>query len=298
MAVPTLRQLRTFLAALDSGSVSAAARRLNLTQPAASQQLRQLERALGVRVLERAGGRLVTTAAGSAILPSARRAQAAVADAVAAAAEHRTGAAAEVRMGTGATACIHLLPPVLATLRQRMPGLGVTITTGNTPDILRRLEAGDLDIALITLGPALSRSLTSTRLVADPLMAILPAALAPDSARLSPSQLASLPLVLYEAGGSTRLLIESWFRHAGAMPRPVMELGSVEAIKAVVAAGLGASILPRLALRDPVPDTVIRPLRPLLTRQLGYALRREKIMDRGMRAMVESLDRLRTQAGS
>ncbi len=296
MAVPTLRQLRTFLAVLDSGSVSAAARRLNLTQPAASQQLRQLERALGVRLLERAGGRLVTTAAGNAILPAARRAQAAVADAVAAAAEHRTGTTAEVRMGTGATACIHLLPPVLAALRRRIPGLGVTITTGNTPDILRRLETGELDIALITLGPALSRSLISVRLLADPLMGVLPATLVPDSARLSPLQLAHLPLVLYEPGGTTRALIEAWFRRASVTPRPVMELGSVEAIKAVVAGGLGASVLPCLALRDPMPDIVIRPLRPALMRQLGYVVRREKIMDRGMRAMVESLDSLRTHA--
>lgn len=293
MVLPTLRQLRTFLAVLDSGSVSEAARQLQLTQPAASQQLRQLERRLGARLLERAGGTVRATAAGNAIVPAARRAQAAVADAVAAAAEHRTGAAAEVRLGTGATACIHLLPPGLTTLRQRMPGLSVTIMTGNTPDILRRLEAGELDIALITLGPSLGRSLTSVRLIADPLMAVLPAALVPGTTRLSPVQLARLPLVLYEAGGSTRTLIKSWFRRAGLTPRPVMELGSVEAIKALVAGGLGASILPRLALRDLPPDTAIRPLRPVLTRQLGYVLRREKIMDRGMRAIVEALEELR-----
>jgi DNA-binding transcriptional LysR family regulator len=72
MADPTLRQLATFLAAVEDGSVSGAARRFNLTQPAASQQLRQLERSLGVRLLERAGGRLVPTSAGASISAPAR----------------------------------------------------------------------------------------------------------------------------------------------------------------------------------------------------------------------------------
>ncbi len=84
MGTPTLRQLRTFLAVVEAGSVSAAARLLNFTQPAASQQLRELERALSVRLLDRAGGKVIPTAAGQALLDPARRAQAAAADAIAA----------------------------------------------------------------------------------------------------------------------------------------------------------------------------------------------------------------------
>ena len=77
---PTFRQMRTFLAVVDNGGVTAASRLLNLTQPAASQQLRELERCLRVRLLDRAGGRGVPTAAGAALLEPARRAQAAVED--------------------------------------------------------------------------------------------------------------------------------------------------------------------------------------------------------------------------
>jgi DNA-binding transcriptional LysR family regulator len=294
MADPTLRQLATFLAAVDDGSVSGAARRFNLTQPAASQQLRQLERSLGVRLLERAGGRLMPTAAGAAIAAAARRAQAAAADVIAAAAAHRTGEAGQVRLGTGATACIYLLPPLLATLRRRMPGLAVTIATGNTPEILRRLEAGDLDIGLVTLVARSSRMLTAARLLSDPLIAVMPATMAPAAARLRASQLARLPLVLYEPGGNTRAVLDAWFRRAGVSPRPIMELGSVEAIKAVIAGGLGASVLPRLALADPIPGTVTRPLHPPVARELGYVLRREKVVDRGLRAVIGALETLRS----
>jgi DNA-binding transcriptional LysR family regulator len=294
MADPTLRQLATFLAAVEDGSVSGAARRFNLTQPAASQQLRQLERSLGVRLLERAGGRLVPTAAGAAISASARRAQAAVADVIAAAAAQRSGEAGQVRLGTGATACTYLLPPLLAALRRRMPGLAIIIATGNTPEILRRLEGGDLDIGLVTLVARPSRSLVTARLFSDPLVAVVPETMAPDAQRLRASQLSRLPLVLYEAGGSTRVVLDAWFSRAGVSPRPIMELGSVEAIKAVIAGGLGASVLPRLALTHPIPGTVTRQLYPAVARELGYVLRREKVVDRGLRAVIDALETLRS----
>ena len=82
MLQPTLRQLRTFLAVVETGGISAAARKLHLTQPAASQQLRELERVFRVRLLERAGGRVQPTAAGEALLAPARRMHAAIEDAM------------------------------------------------------------------------------------------------------------------------------------------------------------------------------------------------------------------------
>ena len=67
------------------------------------------------------------------------------------------------------------------------------------------------------------------------------------------AQLSRLPLILYEAGGNTRAVTDAWFRRAGITRRPVMELGSVEAIKTLVGSGLGAAVLPALALRGGVP---------------------------------------------
>ena len=262
---------------------------LNLTQPAASQQLRELERAVGVRLLDRARGQLLPTAAGEGILGPARRTQAAAEDLVAAAGRHRAGAAGRVRLGTGATACIYLLPPVLAAARRRMPGLEITIATGNTPEMLERVEAGSLDMAFVTMPVSLGRALIGTSLLSDPLAALLPAAMAPGGPAVTPSQMARLPLVLYEAGGNTRAIVDGWFRRAGIAARPTMELGSVEAIKAVVGIGLGASILPTLALRDAVPGTVAKRLRPAASRALAYVLRREKVMNRGLHVLAEEL---------
>ncbi|MBW4090027.1 MAG: LysR family transcriptional regulator [Proteobacteria bacterium] len=291
MPPPTLRQLRTLLTTVETASVSAAARRLNLTQPAASQQLRDLERSLGVRLLDRARGRIIPTAAGAAVLDPARRAQAAAEDVVAAAGRHRSGERGRVRLGTGATACIYLLPPVLAAVKRRMPGLDITVATGNTAEMLRQVEAGTLDIAFVTMPLALPRPLSGTPVLSEPLVALLPSALAPAGVAVTPAQMARLPLILYETGGNTRVLIDGWFRRAHVAARPIMELGSVEATKVLVAGGLGASILPAFAVRATAPDTVVKRLRPNVARTLGYVLRQGKVMDRGLTVLATELER-------
>ncbi len=294
MAQPSLRQLRTFLAVVENGNISMAARSLNLTQPAASQQLRELERLLRVRLLERAAGKVQPTAAGVALLEPARRAQAAIDDAMAAVAAHRKGESGRVRLGTGATACIYMLPPILSAVKGRMPGLEIVIATGNSADMARHVETGDLDMALVTLPVARSRSLSVTRLMTDPLVALLPTALARDAPGLSATQVARLPLILYETGGTTRAIIDAWFRRAGVAPAPIMQLDSIETIKVLVSGGLGASIMPAMALAAQPPGTVTRRLRPTIERQLGIVLRREKVLDRGLRGVLEVLSALRT----
>jgi DNA-binding transcriptional LysR family regulator len=263
---------------------------LNLTQPAASRQLRELERYLRVRLLDRAGrGRTIPTAAGAALLEPARRAQAAIEDAMAVTAAFRAGDTGRVRLGTGATACIHLLPAVLAAAKRRMAGLEVRVATGNTGDIIRQVELGELDLGLVTLPVASGRTLSVTRLMTDPLVALLPEAMAEANETIGVTQLAALPLILYDPGGSTRALIYGWFRRAGVMPVPVMQLDRVESIKVLVGGGLGASIVPRLALTQPVAGAVTRRLRPVLTRQLALVVRREKVIDRGLRVVTEAL---------
>ncbi|HEY1546021.1 MAG TPA: LysR family transcriptional regulator [Xanthobacteraceae bacterium] len=291
MAHPTLRQLMTFLSAVETGSVTSAAKALHLSQPAASQQLRDLERVLGVRLLDRAKGKLMPTRVGEAILAAARRAQSASEDIVAAAAEFRDGEAGRVRLGTGATACIYLLPDILARVKRRMPRLEVTVATGNTPEILDRLEAGALDVALVTRPVRMSRSVVQTRLLADPLLALVPKALAPAAGAIGATQLARLPLILYEAGGNTRTIVDTWFERAGVAPSPIMELGNVEAIKVLVASGLGASVLPKLSLTQVARSTVVCPLRPALVRELAYVMRKDKVIDRGLRVLLAELTR-------
>ncbi|NVO13579.1 MAG: LysR family transcriptional regulator [Rhodoplanes sp.] len=293
----SLDQLRTFCDVAALGSFSAAAERAGLTQPAVSLQIRSLERRLGVRLIERVGRHAQPTPAGRDLLVHANRIGEEMASALAAVAPHRAGTVGRVRIGTGATACIYLLPPVLRALRRRMPGLEIIVQTGNTTDILDRLEANVLDVALATL-PVAGRSVQVTPVYEDELVAVFPAAEAAP-ARLTPAVLAERPLLLYEAGGNTRRVIDRWFARAGRTPKPVMELGSVEAIKELIGAGLGWAVLPRLAVDNAEARRriAIRPLAPRLVRSLAVVLRRDKRLERGLRAVVDALSALPESRG-
>jgi DNA-binding transcriptional LysR family regulator len=285
-----LDQLQTLADVIELGSFSAAAERSGISQPAVSLQIRQLEQRLGVRLIERVGRHAQPTPAGSDLLTHFRRIKEEVSSALEAIAPHRNGTLGRVRIGTGATACIYLLPPVLRRLRERLPRLEITVRTGNAPDILKLLDVNALDLALVTL-PAPGRSFQVTKVYDDELVAVFPANERTASDPITPALLAEQPLLLYEGGGNTRGVIDKWFSRAGFAPKPVMELGSVEAIKQMVGAGLGWAVLPRLAVDRPeVPQQVsARSLSPRLNRSLGVVLRRDKHVTRGLREVVSAL---------
>jgi DNA-binding transcriptional LysR family regulator len=282
-------QLRAFADVIELGSFTAAAERLNLTQPAVSQQVHRLEQRFKVRLIERTRRRATATAAGTELLSHIQRIDASVQGALDAMARHASGVFGRVRIGTGATACIHLLPPILRDLRKRFPSLEIAVTTGNTAHILKLIEENQLDVGLVT-NPAKGRILTVTPVLNDEFVLIGP----PDAetpARATPSVLAGLPLVLYEPGAHTRKIVDQWFERSGLSPKPVMELGSVEAIKRLVEAGLGFGILPAMAVADKPSrgGLVIRALAPRLYRKLALTLRRDKRLDLGLREVVNAL---------
>jgi DNA-binding transcriptional LysR family regulator len=288
-----LDQLHTFVQVIELGSFSAAAERLHVSQPAVSLQVRALERRLGVRLVERVGKRATSTAAGTELIRHARRIEEAVAAALDGMATYASGMLGRVRIGTGATACIYLLPPALRNLRRRFPTLEITVTTGNTADVLKALDENTLDLGLVTL-PAAGRMLEVTPVLEDAFVAIAAA----DDDRLpavvTPAVLAKLPVILYEAGGNTRRIVDQWFARAGVSVAPVMDLGSVEAIKEVVGAGLGCAVLPGSAIRktgERVP-IVARPLSPKLQRELALVIRRDKTLTRGLQETIKALQRL------
>lgn len=284
-----LDQLQTFADVVRLGSFSAAAQRLNLTQPAVSLQIRQLEQKLGVTLIERTGRRATPTAAGRELLAHAHRIDAAVTAALEDVAQHAKTIGGRVRLGTGATACIYLLPPALSDLRRRFPKLEIVVRTGNTVDIVRAVEENDLDLGLVTL-PVPGRSLEVTPLLEDDFVAVGSAAAALPAA-MTPALLAERPVVLYEPGAHTRTIIDAWFARAGIALKPAMELGSVEATKQLVAAGLGCSILPAMALtaENRKSKLVVRPLKPRLSRKLGLVMRRDKPLNRALRETVARL---------
>ncbi len=291
MATLNLDHLVTFRMVISRGSFSGAAEALGISQPAVSLQIRQLEQVFQVRLIERTSRGIKPTPAGMTLSEHSMKIDAAVGAAVESVSLHSDEITGTVVVGTGATACIHLLPPLLQQLRLSHPLLKVDVRTGNTSDIVRGVEENRIDIGLVTL-PAAGKCLSVSPLGTDEFVVIMEKDLSGRSAKpLSPDDLLPLPLIIFEPGSGTRSLIDEWFRDAGYAARPVMELGSIEAIKRMVRAGLGYSIVPRMAVdvMEEREGLSLHSMVPPHYRTLGTIMREDRIVSRGINEVLKQL---------
>ena len=287
--------LRTLQAIACHGSFSRAAQALNLTQPAVSMQVRHLEQALGLSLLERVGKRAFPTRAGELLLAHADRALRELEAGVERVQELRGVVAGRVRLGTSASISIYLLPPALRRFRARYPETEVVIVTGNASEITRAIVANELDVGIVSL-PVRDRELAVAPFFRDELVAIAPAESPLRRTRAVDARtLAGHPLILFEAGATLRRVIDGWFHRAGVAPRSPMELGNTEAIKKLVEAGLGLSITSWFSVKGEVRDRTLAALRltPPLERQIGLVRRRDKPRTPALDAFVAALEDLR-----
>ncbi|KQP49069.1 LysR family transcriptional regulator [Pseudorhodoferax sp. Leaf274] len=285
-----LEQLRTFSLVAQTGSFSAAAEQLGLTQPAVSMQVRQLERRLAVRLLERVGRGVNATAAGAELMLHVPRIATAVEAALSAVSPYASGVNGCVRLGASVTTCLYLLPQALRQLRDAFPALRIVVSTGNTEELVRAIESNTLDLALVTL-PVSSRSLSTTPIFKDEFVAIGRVNTCAWPKRLTQEALGTLRLVKFGRGTTTQGIVDQWLRKRGPVPQPVMELDSVEAIKAVVAAGLGCAIVPRMAVtgRGHDAELALQTLSPRLYRTLAILARNDKPMTHALRAVFDAV---------
>ncbi|MGR5946521.1 LysR family transcriptional regulator [Enterobacter sp. C4G1] len=290
MTTLNLGNLATFRLVVQRGSFSAAADVLGISQPAVSLQIRQLEQFLQTRLIERTGRGIKATAAGLALLSHGERIEQVVDEAIRSVSEFNREVSGTITLGTGATACIHLLPSLLQQLRNDYPLLKVGVTTGNTLDIARAIEENRLDMGLVTL-PVSGRALDVMPVMNEEFVFIVSQEQPGAWDLLTPEVLHAQPLIAFESGSGTRALIDSWFEACGIAIAPVMQLGSIEAIKRMVRAGLGYSIVPRMAVENPADceGLSVHSLTPVLQRQLAVVMRQDKILSKGISAIIRML---------
>lgn len=286
-------QLSTFLAVVENASFSAAARALHLTQPAVSMQVKELEARLGVQLLARAGRNVAPTPAGRDLVVHARQLLREIDRTLATMTRHREGGLGRVRIGASTTALIYHLPPVLNRLRREHPEVELEIASGTTAQIADRLERNELDLGLVTL-PVASDALEVTPLVTEPLVAIFSATAKKVPREVTPALLTASAPVLELPTAQVRRLIDRWLARAGEVSRPMIELDNLEAIKTVVAAGLGVSIVPIVAVTGARKDVrlTVRPLAPPLVRTLAVLSRRGEAIGGAEAAVRHELLRL------
>jgi len=243
----TLRQLRTFVTVADLTSFSLAAQQLRLSQPAVSYQVKELEEALGLPLLDRLGKRVSLTEAGSVLYSYARRTLNVLDEASLAIEEMRGIKRGNLRVGASTTVGIYLLPAALGAFKKLHPGLVISLEIGTRARVQEQVLRNELDLAVV--GPALKDpALAILPFVSDELIVVAPAN-HPLAGRpgLVLKDLEGEPFVMREPASGSRVSFEKAARKAGAKLDVAMQLGSNGAIKHAVESGLGLAVISRYA---------------------------------------------------
>lgn len=248
-----IRQLRAFVAIAESGTFTAGALRVHVTQAAISMQIRQLESEIGARVFVRAPRHVILTEAGEQLLRRARqilREHDAALDEIAELAGAERG---RLRVGSASAMVLtERLPGILKELRKQHAAAEISVTSGTSEVLVDQILAGEVDIAFVSL-PVDVRGIKTERLSEDQLVAIAsPRHRLAKQRTISAYTLAGERLILGERGGNTRRLIDQFFAQAGVSIRVAMELSRQQAIKRMVEEDMGVGIVPLQSVREEV----------------------------------------------
>jgi DNA-binding transcriptional LysR family regulator len=248
-----IRQLRAFVAIAETGTFTAGALRVHVTQAAISMQIRQLETEIGARVFVRAPRHVILTEAGEQLLRRARhilREHDAALDEIGELAGAERG---RLRIGSASAMVLtEQLPAILKDLRKQHPAAEISVTSGTSEVLVDQILAGEVDIAFVSL-PVDVRGIKTERLSEDQLVAIAsPHHRLSKQKTISAYTLAGERLILGERGGNTRRLIDQFFAQAGVTLRVAMELSRQQAIKRMVEEDMGVGIVPLQSVRDEV----------------------------------------------
>jgi DNA-binding transcriptional LysR family regulator len=259
-----LRQLRYFTVLAEELHFGRAARKLALTQPPLSQAIQNLERELGVRLLERTRRSVALTHAGRAFLDEARQTLARADRATDAARSAARGEVGRLAVGFLANTAYTLLPLVLRDFRASFPGVALDLRELTIPQQLEALRRGDIDVGLLR-PPVADADLVADTILEEPFVLALPAAHPlGELGRVPAKRLAREPFVLFPRtpGFVFRdLVLEFCLRAGGFSPRVAQEVNQTHAVIGLVSAGIGVALVPASAQKIGLAGVVYRPLR-------------------------------------
>ncbi len=238
----TFRQLRVFSEVARQLSFTGAAQTLNLTPPAVTMQVRELEKHIGLPLFDRSGRKVSLTTVGEYMLVYARKMLATLKDAEDAAARLQKLEVGLLTIGMVSTAK-YFLPHLLARFRQEHQGIDIKLVVGNREQLVKMLYANEVDIAIMGRPPT-EMATRAEPFAAHPhvFVAAVDHPLA-SAESLLPRDLERQPFILREPGSGTRAALERFLEKARIAPNVTMEMASNETIKQAVMAGMGLSFL-------------------------------------------------------
>jgi LysR family hydrogen peroxide-inducible transcriptional activator len=278
-----LHQLRYFLAICQAGSFTGAAKASHVSQPSLSSQLAKLEAELGGPLFERGrkGARL--TDRGERFKPRATEALRQLEQGKQELEDLSGLKGGKVSLGCLPTTGAVVLPPLLAAFRKAYPKVQVSLREDSSPGLRQALLDGEVDLAIVDEA-GLGAGLESARLMEEPLLLALPPRHRLAKAkRLSLAKLRDEPWVLMKSGHGFRAIVDKIFATAQVVPTVVFESDEIATVQALVASGLGLSLVPRMVRRDGVAYVRVEGHQP--TRSLALAWRGGLLRSRAAEAL-------------
>lgn len=248
-----IRRLEIFAKVAELGSFSRAAEALFLTQPTISEHVRALEDELGVQLLDRLGRGATPTRAGQLLLGYAHRMLALSREAHQALERFQGRMSGELIVGGSTIPGEYVLPALIGQFKAKYPDILISLLIGSTRQVSDWLEEGRVEVGVVGARPA-SRALESKELMADELVVVVPATHAWATRRMATlTDLQKEPMIVRERGSGSREALEHALHEAGlslARLRVVGEMGSTQAVKQAVRAGIGIALVSKRAVED------------------------------------------------
>jgi LysR family transcriptional activator of glutamate synthase operon len=272
-----LRQLQYFVAVARLEHVTKAAATLRVAQSAISRQIHQLEDEIGVQLFAQKGRNLQMTPAGKLFLNRVEALLTELDRSVLEVKEFMNPEAGEIRVGFPHSLGIHVLPSVIAEYRNHYPYVKFVLKQGTYHVLIRDLIEGDIDLAFISPLPEGHEEVEGELLLTEELRVILPPNhLLADYASVRLEQLKDDSFVMFSEQYSLRMIVMDACQKAGFMPNIGFEGEETDTIRGLVAAGLGVSLLPEMALIEtsPMMPVSIRISDPHILRTVGLIRRK------------------------
>lgn len=252
-----LNQIEAFVEVVRAGSISRAAERLSISQPAITARIQALEAAMGARlfVRSRAGTRL--TDAGRTLLPYAERGLIALQRGRELVAEVADGEAGRLTIGAAPAVSTYVLPAMLRQFQARHPAVQLSVRSGHSEEVLEMVLREEVEIGLMR--PIRHAEIESTPLYEDELVLVVsPGHAFAASGSVAMASMTTEHLILFDRTSSYHELTSSILREAGIRPRGWIEVDNIDAAKRMIEEGLGVALLPRTAVNSEISEGRLR----------------------------------------
>lgn len=269
------RQLEMFHAVAETSSFTLAGRQLFVAQSAVSRKVRLLEEELGEKLFKRVNKRVFLTSSGEVMLRYTRRIFQDLRNASLEVSEIAQLNKGTISIGSGMTACMYLLPPIIEKFQTRFPKLEIKVVTGTSETLISQIRNSTVDMGVLTL-PVHGPDLEVIPFITEELVVVTsPKHRLAKRRNVSTEELQDCPMILFNAGTATRRLIDDYFQRLRLQPKIVMESESVATIKPLVRINLGISLLPLRAVSGEAKRGELHYLRvrdEKLTRDIGLVV--------------------------